>query len=94
MPRTFVMGDPQAPFAKVMEVLEWHRALAKDQLAADVMLISIVCGTAFLLVPRHGALGLAIAYLAGFACTSAALALYVHSARARSMEVPTCEEFS
>jgi O-antigen/teichoic acid export membrane protein len=60
----------------------------------DVMLISIVCGTAFLLVPRHGALGLAIAYLAGFACTSAALALYVHSARARSMEVPTCEEFS
>ena len=39
--RTFVMGDPQAPFAKVLEVLEWHRALAGDRLAPDVVLVSI-----------------------------------------------------
>jgi len=41
MPRTFVMGDPQAPFAKVLEVLSWHRALAGDRLAPDVSLVSI-----------------------------------------------------
>src|SRR6266542_1265035 len=41
MPRTFVMGDPQAPFAKVLEVLDCHRALAGDRLAADVVLVSI-----------------------------------------------------
>jgi len=41
MVRTFVMGDPQAPFAKVLEVLDWHRALAGDRLAADVVLVSI-----------------------------------------------------
>ena len=39
--RTFVMGDPQAPFAKVLEVLGWHRALAGDRLAPDVVLVSI-----------------------------------------------------
>ena len=39
--RTFVMGDPQAPFAKVLEVLDWHRALTGDRLAPDVTLVSI-----------------------------------------------------
>jgi hypothetical protein len=39
--RTFVMGDPQAPFAKVLEVLDWHRALAGDRVAPDVVLVSI-----------------------------------------------------
>ena len=41
MARLFVMGDPQAPFAKVREVLAWHRALAGDRLAPDVRLVSI-----------------------------------------------------
>lgn len=41
MIRTFVMGDPQAPFAKVQEVLDRHDALAGDRLAADVVLVSI-----------------------------------------------------
>ncbi len=35
------MGDPQAPFAKVREVLELHRALDGDRLASDVVLVSI-----------------------------------------------------
>ena len=35
------MGDPQAPFAKVLEVLLWHRALDGNRLAKDVVLISI-----------------------------------------------------
>lgn len=35
------MGDPQAPFAKVLAVLDRHRALAGDRLAADVVLVSI-----------------------------------------------------
>ena len=39
--RTFVMGDPQAPFAKVMEVLARHGALQADRLAPDVVLVSI-----------------------------------------------------
>lgn len=39
--RTFVMGDPQAPFAKVMEVLAHHGAVVGDRLAPDVHLISI-----------------------------------------------------
>lgn len=41
MTRTFVMGDPQAPFSKVLEVLSWHRALDGDRLAEDVVLVSI-----------------------------------------------------
>lgn len=41
MARTFVMGDPQAPFAKVLEVLDGHGALAGDRLAPDVVLVSI-----------------------------------------------------
>jgi hypothetical protein len=41
MMRTFVMGDPQAPFAKVLEVLDRHGALAGDRLADDVTLVSI-----------------------------------------------------
>ncbi|HEU4610974.1 MAG TPA: metallophosphoesterase, partial [Kofleriaceae bacterium] len=41
MARIFVMGDPQAPFAKVLEVLRWHRALAGDRIAPDVVLVSI-----------------------------------------------------
>jgi hypothetical protein len=39
--RTFVMGDPQAPFAKIREVLEGHGALRGDRLADDVVLVSI-----------------------------------------------------
>ena len=35
------MGDPQAPFAKVLEVLDWHGALDGDRIASDVTLISI-----------------------------------------------------
>src|SRR5438552_2028893 len=39
--RTFVMGDPQAPFAKVLAVLDRHGALTGDRLADDVVLVSI-----------------------------------------------------
>ena len=40
--RIFVMGDPQAPMAKVMAVLEAHAALGADgRLADDVVLVSI-----------------------------------------------------
>jgi hypothetical protein len=35
------MGDPQAPFAKMMEVLAHHGALDGDRLADDVVLVSI-----------------------------------------------------
>lgn len=40
---TFVIGDPQAPFAKVLEVLDRHGALApgKDRIADGVTLVSI-----------------------------------------------------
>ncbi|HEX3482678.1 MAG TPA: metallophosphoesterase [Kofleriaceae bacterium] len=41
MPRTLVMGDPQAPFAKLLEVLDRHQALDGDRLASDVVLVSI-----------------------------------------------------
>ncbi|CAN5132004.1 hypothetical protein BH11MYX1_BH11MYX1_12700 [soil metagenome] len=41
MTRAFVMGDPQAPFAKVLEVLDRHHLLAGDRLAEDVELVSI-----------------------------------------------------
>jgi hypothetical protein len=41
MSRTLVMGDPQAPFAKLLEVLDRHRALDGGRLASDVVLISI-----------------------------------------------------
>jgi hypothetical protein len=41
MSRTLVMGDPQAPFAKLLEVLDRHQALDGDRLASDVVLISI-----------------------------------------------------
>ena len=41
MTRTFVMGDPQAPFAKVLEVLSRHKALNGDRIASDVVLVSI-----------------------------------------------------
>jgi hypothetical protein len=39
--RTFVMGDPQGPFDKVLAVLGRHDALAGDRLASDVVLVSI-----------------------------------------------------
>jgi hypothetical protein len=39
--RTLVMGDPQGPFAKLVEVLDHHRALDGDRLASDVVLVSI-----------------------------------------------------
>jgi hypothetical protein len=35
------MGDPQAPFAKVRELLDGHGALSGDRLANDVVLVSI-----------------------------------------------------
>jgi Calcineurin-like phosphoesterase len=35
------MGDPQAPFAKMIEVLAHHGALDGDRLADDVVLVSI-----------------------------------------------------
>jgi hypothetical protein len=35
------MGDPQAPFAKLLEVLDHHGALTGDRLANDVVLVSI-----------------------------------------------------
>jgi hypothetical protein len=41
MTRTFVMGDPQAPFAKVLDVLDRHGALVGKHLADDVTLVSI-----------------------------------------------------
>jgi hypothetical protein len=39
--RTFVMGDPQAPFAKVLDVLTNHGLLRGERLAPDVVLVSI-----------------------------------------------------
>ncbi|MEO8548678.1 MAG: metallophosphoesterase [Kofleriaceae bacterium] len=39
--RAFVMGDPQAPFAKILAVLDRHQLLAGDRLAPDVELVSI-----------------------------------------------------
>src|SRR5690348_11899624 len=40
--RIFVMGDPQAPMAKVSAVLAAHEALGPDgRLAEDVLLVSI-----------------------------------------------------
>ena len=41
MARTLVMGDPQAPFGKLIEVLERHGAMSGGRLARDVVLISI-----------------------------------------------------
>lgn len=41
MTRTFVMGDPQGPFDKLVEVLDHHGALHGGRLADDVVLISI-----------------------------------------------------
>ncbi len=41
MTRCFVIGDPQGPFAKVLDVLDRHGALAGDRLAGDVVLVSI-----------------------------------------------------
>ncbi|HEU4734077.1 MAG TPA: metallophosphoesterase [Kofleriaceae bacterium] len=41
MTRTFVMGDPQAPFAKLMAILERHDAISDGRLASDVVLVSI-----------------------------------------------------
>ena len=41
MPRIFAIGDPQGPFAKVLEVLSRHGLLAGDRLASDVTLVSI-----------------------------------------------------
>ncbi len=41
MTRTFVMGDPQGPFGKVLAVLDRHGALHGDRLADDVVLVSI-----------------------------------------------------
>jgi hypothetical protein len=39
--RTFVLGDPQGPYAKLLEILDRHGALAGDRLADDVVLVSI-----------------------------------------------------
>ncbi|HET9992909.1 MAG TPA: metallophosphoesterase, partial [Kofleriaceae bacterium] len=39
--RAFVMGDPQASFAKVLAVLDRHHLLSGDRLADDVELVSI-----------------------------------------------------
>jgi len=41
MTRTLVMGDPQGPFDKLLEVLAQHAALDGDRLARDVVLVSI-----------------------------------------------------
>lgn len=41
MTRTLVMGDPQGPYGKLLEVLDRHGALHGDRLAGDVVLISI-----------------------------------------------------
>ena len=41
MTRTLVMGDPQAPFEKLLEVLDHHGAIDGGRLAGDVVLISI-----------------------------------------------------
>jgi hypothetical protein len=41
MPRTLVMGDPQAPFAQVLAALRYNGALAGEALAPDVALVTI-----------------------------------------------------
>ena len=41
VPRTLVMGDPQGPFDKLLEVLGRHGVLDGDRLAKDVVLVSI-----------------------------------------------------
>jgi hypothetical protein len=41
MTRTLVMGDPQGPFGKLLEVLDRHAVLDGDRLAGDVVLVSI-----------------------------------------------------
>ncbi|HET7501889.1 MAG TPA: metallophosphoesterase [Kofleriaceae bacterium] len=41
MTRTLVMGDPQAPFAKLIAILERHDAISDGRLASDVVLVSI-----------------------------------------------------
>jgi len=66
----------------------WHRFFF------DVMLFSIICGTAFLLVPRLGALGLALAYLAGFSSTASALLIYVRPPKMHSSLVTRFDHVS
>jgi hypothetical protein len=39
--RTLVMGDPQAPFGKLIAILERHDAISDGRLASDVVLVSI-----------------------------------------------------
>jgi hypothetical protein len=41
MPRTFVIGDPQAAFATIHAVLDRHAAIHGQGLAGDVVLVSI-----------------------------------------------------
>jgi hypothetical protein len=41
VPRTYAIGDPQGPLAKLLEVLDRHGLLAGDRLADDVVLVSI-----------------------------------------------------
>lgn len=55
MTRTLVMGDPQAPYSKLLEVLDRHRALDGDRLASDVVLVSIGDHFDYDLVDWHAA---------------------------------------
>ena len=88
MTRTFVIGDPQAPFAKVLEVLDRHRALAGERLAADVVLVSI--GDHFDYDPRDPGAGdeglRLLRWLASHAPAQVAILLGNHDA-ARVMEL-------
>jgi O-antigen/teichoic acid export membrane protein len=49
--------------------------------AFDLMLTSLLIGSAFVLIPRLGALGLAFAYLAAYTVTTIGLAIFVGSKR-------------
>ena len=94
MTRTFALGDPQGPFAKVLEVLDRHGALDGDRLAGDVVLVSI--GDHFDYDPKDPAAcareGLALLrWLAGHDEAQVKLLLGNHDA-ARVMELATISD--
>ena len=68
MTRTLVMGDPQAPFSKLLEVLDRHQALDGDRLASDVVLVSIGDHFDYDLIDWHAAGQDGLKFLPGTFC--------------------------